>query len=76
MAKKNSAVKKAIGPIEKFFRIVELDLKSGDSFRGYQPEIITVQDGVVIDREMVSKPDLFEFAQAAAVDLIDPRNAV
>lgn len=64
------------GPKEEFYRIVEHDLPAGDTYRGYQPERIVVQGGRVISRELVEKPNLFEYAQTQVIDLIDPRNHV
>lgn len=59
---------------ERFFRIVEHPLKPGDTFRGYQPELIEVADGMVIERKLINKPDMFEYAQSHMIDLMDPRN--
>lgn len=64
------------GPVEKFFRITEHELKAGDYFRGYQAEEITIQDDRVVGRKFLNKPDLFEYAQTHVVDLMDPRNSV
>lgn len=60
--------------VEKFYRIKELPLPAGDTFRGYQVEEITVCEDIVVDRKMVDRPNLFEYAQTHAVDLMDPRN--
>lgn len=74
MAKKAHQTKASDAPVERFIRIVELPRKPGDAFAGYQPEIIWVQDGQVIRRAMVDKPNLFEYAFTQAGELIDPRN--
>lgn len=59
---------------QRYIRIVELLPKPGEAHRGYQPEIIFVQDDKIVHRKLVDKPNLFEFAYAIAGDLIDPRN--
>jgi hypothetical protein len=61
--------------LTRFVRIVELLPKTGEAFRGYQPELLWLDEqGSVVKREMVDKPNLFEYAFAQAGDLIDPRN--
>lgn len=61
---------------ESFFRIVEHDLKPGETYRGYQCERIEIIDDKVTARELINKPDMFEYAQSAMLDLMDPRNHV
>lgn len=60
-------------PEEYFFRIIELPLKSGDSYRGFQCEKITLVSGTEIKRELIDKPNMFEYAQSRMMDLMDPR---
>lgn len=83
MAKKVVATK-PIEPVEsvesvklqRFLRIVELPRKPGDTYVGYQPEIIWVdpQTDRVVKRKLVDKPNLFEYAFTQAGEFIDPRN--
>lgn len=73
MSDKNKAGKPK-GEIQRFIRIIELEKKHGDTFPGFQPEIIQVVNDKVVKRTMVSKPNLFEFAFTQAGELIDPRN--
>lgn len=61
-------------PIESFVRIKKHPLKPGDHFEAFQPEIVYVQGDKVVDRKLVSKPDMFEMAFAIAADMVDPRN--
>lgn len=78
-SKKNEAIpirSAAKGEVEHFYRIMELPLKPGDTFRGYQTERVDVLDGRVICRATLDKPNLFEHAQSLMVDLMDPRNNV
>ncbi len=60
-------------PEEFFFRITELPQKPGDTYRGYQCEKITLVDGAEIKRELIDKPNMFEYAQSKMLDLMDPR---
>lgn len=64
------------GPTEKFYRIVEHPLEKGATYRGYQAEVVHISDGAVVERALIGKPNLFEYAQTALVDLLDPRNHV
>lgn len=61
---------------EMFIRIVEHEMKPGDAYRGYQAEVVEVLGDKVISRRLVDKPNLFEYAQSHAIDLVDPRNYV
>lgn len=61
-------------PIESFVRIKKHKLKNGDHWESFQPEVVYVQGDKVVDRKMVSKPDMFEMAFAIAADMVDPRN--
>lgn len=61
------------GP-ERYIRILELPRAPGDQYQGYQPEIVYVENDRIVRRELVSKPNLFEYAFTQAGELIDPRN--
>lgn len=61
-------------PVEQFLRILELERKPGDTYVGYQIQRVVVQGDKVLKREMVGKPDMFEYAFTQAGELIDPRN--
>ncbi len=58
---------------EKFFRLVEHDLQNGDTLRGYQAEMVEIVGDRVMNRSLLEKPDVFEYAQTRLIDLIDPR---
>lgn len=60
--------------VERFYRIMEMPLSDGDNFRGYQVEEIAVCQDIVVARKAIDRPNLFEYAQTHAVDLMDPRN--
>lgn len=76
MAKAAAKVKEAVdlNTCERFIRIVELERKAGDTFAGYQPELIWVKDDEVVQRKLIDKPNLFEYAFTQAGEYIDPRN--
>jgi hypothetical protein len=60
--------------VERYIRIIEHPLKSGEAFQGFQPEVIWVENDKIVRRKLVDKPNLFEFAFTQAGELIDPRN--
>lgn len=60
----------------RYVRLVELPLAPGDAYQGYQPEIIHVLGDTIVERTMISKPNLFEFAWSQAGEYIDPRNVL
>jgi len=62
--------------LERFIRIVEMPLKPGDMYQSYQPEIVIIDGDRVVQRRLVDKPNLFEYAFTQAGELIDPRNEV
>lgn len=57
-----------------FVRIVEHPVPPADTLKGYQPEVIWVDEDRVVKRQLAGKPNLFEYAFSMAGDLIDPRN--
>jgi len=59
---------------EHFIRIVKTKKNASDHFDAFQPEIITVRGNQIIKRQMIDKPNLFEYAYCIAAELIDPRN--
>jgi hypothetical protein len=68
--------KEVSAPRERFFRIVELPLGPGDTLRGYQAEMVSVEGDRIVERVLLDKPNMFEYAQTHLVDLMDPRNNV
>lgn len=60
--------------LERFIRIIEHPLKKGESFPGFQPEVIWVENDHIVKRKLVDKPNLFEYAFTQAGEMIDPRN--
>lgn len=58
----------------KYYRIVESKPKPGDTYFSYQAEEISVIDDMVVERTLIDKPNLFEYAAAKMADLTDPRN--
>lgn len=61
-------------PTVRYVRIVAHGRKPGDTFEGFQAEIVFMAGDKVIKRQLIGKPDLFENAYSAAADMIDPRN--
>lgn len=74
MAKQEPAKQEPKKKLQRFIRIVQLPLAAGDTFTGYQPELIWVDGDKVVRRKLVDKPNLFEFAYSSAGELVDPRN--
>lgn len=74
LAKPKEKSEKTAGELQRFIRVVELPLKAGEQFRGYQPEVVWLQDDQVVRRELLGKPNLFEYAYTQAGEFIDPRN--
>ena len=81
MAKKSQ--ERVIAPIqeenipvkEKFIRIIPLGRGNGH-YDMFQAECIEVVGDKVIGRELIGKPNLYEYAYSGASDLLDPRNEV
>lgn len=59
---------------EKYIRIRKVT-RPGDNYDAYQPEVLEVQQGVIVNQYLIDKPNLFEFAFSTAADFIDPRNS-
>lgn len=60
--------------LERYIRIIEHPLKQGESFPGFQPEVIWADGDRIVKRKLVDKPNLFEYAFTQAGEMIDPRN--
>ena len=59
--------------LDRFVRLVEVT-RPTDHFPAYQPEIVFLHGDKVVERRMISKPDLFAYAHPVAIDMVDPRN--
>jgi hypothetical protein len=72
--KTQEAVAAAPRKLERYIRIIEHPMKTGESFQGFQPEVIWVENDRIVRRKLVGKPNLFEYAFTQSGEMIDPRN--
>ena len=59
--------------LQRFVRIIQIPPKAEFQFPGYQAEMILVDGEQVVERKLIDKPNLFEYAFYQAAELVDPR---